>query len=128
MKYFAQDVAGNASAIQTQLVKIDLTPPTNSLSLTNVGGGLYPTTGPLANGAAVYYRGAAAGSFTVGRCRRRRAVRSGRERHERPNRQHGRLVARHVSGHDAGRRPVRLRAVQLERRRRSTPLRDGHRT
>ncbi len=65
VKYFAQDVAGNASAIQTQLVKIDLTPPTNSLSLTNVGGGLYPTTGPLANGATVYYRGAAAGSFTV---------------------------------------------------------------
>jgi hypothetical protein len=51
--------------VQTQLVRLDVTPPTNSLSLTNVTGGLYPTTGPLAGGATVYYRGAAAGSFTV---------------------------------------------------------------
>jgi Fn3 associated len=65
VKYFAQDVAGNASAVQTQPVKIDLTAPTNGLSVTNVSGGLYPTTGPLANGATVYYRGTAAGSFTV---------------------------------------------------------------
>ncbi len=65
VKYFARDVAGNASAVQTQLVRLDVTPPTNSLSLTNVTGGLYPTTGPLAGGATVYYRGAAAGSFTV---------------------------------------------------------------
>src|SRR5207249_4455437 len=34
-------------------------------SLTNVGGGLYPTTGPLSDGTTVYYRGVAAGSFTV---------------------------------------------------------------
>jgi hypothetical protein len=65
VKYFARDVAGNASAVQTQLVRLDVTPPTNSLSLTNVTGGLYPTAGPLAGGATVYYRGAAAGSFTV---------------------------------------------------------------
>jgi hypothetical protein len=65
VKYFARDVAGNASALQTQLVRLDVTPPTNSLSLTNVSGGLYPTAGPLAGGATVYYRGAAAGSLTV---------------------------------------------------------------
>jgi hypothetical protein len=65
VKYYATDVAGNASAVQTQLVKIDTTAPTNSVSLTNVSGGLYPTAGPLADGASVYYRGAGAGSFTI---------------------------------------------------------------
>src|SRR5205085_3279545 len=33
--------------------------------LTNVSGGLYPTAGPLSSGSTVYYRGAAAGSFTI---------------------------------------------------------------
>ena len=65
VEYFATDVAGNASAVQTQLVKIDTAPPTNSLSLSNVSGGLYPTTGPLAGGTTVYYRGTAGGSFTI---------------------------------------------------------------
>jgi hypothetical protein len=65
VKYFARDVAGNASAVQTQLARVDVTPPANSLSLTNVSGGLYPTAGPLSNGATAYYRGAAAGSFTI---------------------------------------------------------------
>ena len=65
VKFYATDIAGNASGVQTQLVKIDTTPPTNSLSLTNVSGGVYPTAGPLADGTTVYYRGAAAGSFTI---------------------------------------------------------------
>ena len=39
VKYFADDVAGNSSAVQTQLVKIDTTPPTNAVSLTGVSGG-----------------------------------------------------------------------------------------
>ena len=65
VKYFAGDVAGNSSAVQTQLVKIDTTPPTNAVSLTSVSGGLYPTAGPLASGSTIYYRGAAAGSFTI---------------------------------------------------------------
>ena len=65
VKYFADDVAGNSSAVQTQLVKIDTTPPTNAVSLTGVSGGLYPTAGPLASGSTIYYRGAAAGSFTI---------------------------------------------------------------
>jgi hypothetical protein len=65
VKYFAGDVAGNSSAVQTQLVKIDTTPPTNAVSLTGVSGGLYPTAGPLASGSTIYYRGAAAGSFTI---------------------------------------------------------------
>jgi hypothetical protein len=58
-------VAGNSSAVQTQLVKIDTTPPTNTVSLTGISGGLYPTAGPLASGSTIYYRGAAAGSFTI---------------------------------------------------------------
>ncbi len=65
VKYFADDVAGNSSAVQTQLVKIDTTPPTNAVSLTGVSGGLYPTAGPLASGSTIYYRGAAAGSFSI---------------------------------------------------------------
>jgi hypothetical protein len=65
VKYYATDIAGNASAVQTQAVKIDTAPPTNSISLTNLTGGVYPTSGPLADGSSVYYRGAAAGSFTI---------------------------------------------------------------
>jgi hypothetical protein len=59
VRYRASDVAGNASAVQTQLVKIDLTTPVNALSLSSVSGGAYLT------GATVYYRGADAGSFTL---------------------------------------------------------------
>jgi hypothetical protein len=66
VKYYASDIAGNASAVQTQAVKIDTAPPTNSISLTNLSGGVFPTSGPLADGSSVYYRGAAAGSFTIG--------------------------------------------------------------
>jgi hypothetical protein len=65
VKFYATDIAGNASGVQTQAVKIDTTPPANSLSLTNVSGGLYPMAGPLSDGTTVYYRGAAAGSFTI---------------------------------------------------------------
>ncbi len=65
VKYYATDIAGNASTVQTQPVKIDTAPPTNSISLTNLAGGVYPTSGPLASGSSVYYRGAAAGSFTI---------------------------------------------------------------
>ena len=46
-------------------VTIDTAPPTNSISLTNLVGGVYPSSGPLASGSSVYYRGAAAGSFTI---------------------------------------------------------------
>ena len=42
MKYYASDIAGNASAVQTQLVKIDTAPPTNSISLTSLSGGSSP--------------------------------------------------------------------------------------
>jgi hypothetical protein len=59
VKYYANDVAGNASAVQTQLVKIDTTAPVNVLSLSGVSGGAYMA------GPTVYYRGAAAGSFTL---------------------------------------------------------------
>ena len=66
VKYYASDIAGNASAVQTQLVKIDTAPPTNSISLTSLSGGVFPTSGPLADGSSIYYRGAAVGSFTIG--------------------------------------------------------------
>ncbi len=65
VKYVASDVAGNVSPVQTQLVKIDTSPPLNSVSLTSVTGGVYPTTGPLTDGSTVYYRGAASGSFRI---------------------------------------------------------------
>jgi hypothetical protein len=65
VKYYATDVAGNATAVQAQPVKIDTGAPANSLSLTSVSGGVYPTGGPLADGTTVYYRGTAAGSFRI---------------------------------------------------------------
>jgi Chitobiase/beta-hexosaminidase C-terminal domain len=65
VRYLARDVAGNASAVQTQLVKIDTAPPTNSVSLIGVTSDVYPTAGPLADGATIYYRGAAAGTFSI---------------------------------------------------------------
>ena len=65
VKYFASDIAGNSSAVQTQAVKIDTAPPTISISLNSLSGGVFPTAGPLAGGTSVYYRGAAAGSFTI---------------------------------------------------------------
>ena len=59
VRYFAADLAANASAVQSQLVKIDLTAPVNLLSLSGVSGGAH-----LA-GATVFYRGTDAGSFTL---------------------------------------------------------------
>jgi hypothetical protein len=59
VKYFATDHAGNASAVQTQDVEIDTTAPENALSL-NVSSG-----GALLDGTTLWYRGAAAGSFTL---------------------------------------------------------------
>jgi len=59
VRYYATDVAGNASAVQSQLVKIDTTAPVNVLSLSGVSGGAYMA------GTTVYYRGAGAGSFTL---------------------------------------------------------------
>ncbi|HEY5660686.1 MAG TPA: chitobiase/beta-hexosaminidase C-terminal domain-containing protein, partial [Gaiellaceae bacterium] len=64
VKYCASDVAGNVSSVQTQLVRIDISPPVNGVSLTNVSGGVYPT-GSLTDGTTVYYRGVAAGSFRI---------------------------------------------------------------
>jgi Fn3 domain-containing protein len=65
VKYDASDVAGNVSPVQTQLVKIDTSPPVDGISLTSVTGGVYPTAGPLTNGTTVYYRGTASGSFRI---------------------------------------------------------------
>jgi hypothetical protein len=59
VKFFATDNAGNASTVQTQLVKIDTTPPVNGLALSSVSGGA------LLSGSTVYYRGSVAGSFTL---------------------------------------------------------------
>jgi hypothetical protein len=59
IKYFATDVAGNSSSVQTQLVKIDALAPTNGLTLSNITGGAFLGAG------TIYYRGSAAGSFTL---------------------------------------------------------------
>jgi hypothetical protein len=59
VRSYATDLAGNASVVHTQLVKIDATAPANALSLSDVSGGAYLT------GTTVYYRGSGAGSFTL---------------------------------------------------------------
>lgn len=59
VKYFATDVAGNASAVETQPVKIDTGAPANAITLSDISGGAFKS------GTTVYYRGAASGSFTL---------------------------------------------------------------
>jgi hypothetical protein len=57
--YHATDLAGNSSAVATQPVEIDTVAPTNDLTLD-------ATSGDAAlRGGTVWYRGAAAGSFTI---------------------------------------------------------------
>jgi hypothetical protein len=59
VKYFASDAAGNSSTVQTQEVKIDTIAPVNHLSLNLTGGSA------LLSGTTLWYRGVAAGSFTI---------------------------------------------------------------
>jgi hypothetical protein len=59
VKYFATDVAGNASAVETEPVKIDTAAPTNDITLSSVSGGAFKS------GTTIYYRSSAAGSFTL---------------------------------------------------------------
>jgi hypothetical protein len=59
VKYYVTDLAGNASAVQSRVVRIDAAAPVNVLSLSSVSGGAYVA------GTTVYYRGTGAGSFTL---------------------------------------------------------------
>ncbi len=59
VKFFATDLAANASSVQTQLVKIDTVAPANAITLSGITGGAYKS------GSTVFYRGAAVGSFTL---------------------------------------------------------------
>ena len=59
IKYYASDKAGNASAVGTQLVRLDAVAPADAVALSSVSGGAY------LNGGTVYFRGAAAGSFAL---------------------------------------------------------------
>ncbi len=59
IKYFATDIAGNSSGVQTQIVEIDMVAPTNALAVSNQTGG-----SSLAGGT-VYYRGSAVGSLAL---------------------------------------------------------------
>jgi len=60
-EYVVSDNAGNQATITSEsIVKVDTTPPTNSLSLTSqTGGGSYLT------GTTLYYRGTVSGSFAI---------------------------------------------------------------
>jgi hypothetical protein len=59
VKFYATDVAGNASLVQITLVKIDTVAPTNSISLNVVSGNA------LLDSGTIWYRGANPGSFTL---------------------------------------------------------------
>ncbi|GAA2491586.1 LamG-like jellyroll fold domain-containing protein [Winogradskya humida] len=58
VRYFATDIAGNASAVGSRAIQIDLTAPANALTVTSA-------TGALLSGTTLYYRGVAVGSFTI---------------------------------------------------------------
>jgi hypothetical protein len=57
--YWSIDNAGNTESTNTTHIKLDNVGPTNSLALTDKTGGSF------VNGNTVYYRGAAAGSFSI---------------------------------------------------------------
>ena len=57
--YWSVDNAGNTESTNTTHVKLDNVAPTNSLALTNKTGGSF------LNGNTVYYRGVAAGAFSI---------------------------------------------------------------
>jgi len=59
VKFYGSDAAGNSPSVATQLVKIDTTPPTNSISLNLVSGNA------VLSGSTLWYRGVNAGSFTL---------------------------------------------------------------
>ncbi len=58
VRYFATDTAGNASAVGSRVIKFDTVAPGNAVSLSSA-------TGAALTGSTVYYRGVAAGSFTL---------------------------------------------------------------
>ena len=64
VKYYAADVAGNASEVQTLPVKIDEVAPTFGAEAIDVTGGLFiANNAPPGQPEIVYYRGAADGAF-----------------------------------------------------------------
>ncbi|AGZ43034.1 LamG-like jellyroll fold domain-containing protein [Actinoplanes friuliensis] len=58
VRYFATDLAGNASTVATQIVKFDAVAPANSITLTGA-------TGAKLTGTTIFYRGSTPGSFTL---------------------------------------------------------------
>ncbi len=64
-KFVIVDNAGNESAVQTQEVKIDTTPPNFTVSIADVEGGAYQASGNTETGepGIGYYRGVDAGSI-----------------------------------------------------------------
>ncbi|AGL17250.1 LamG-like jellyroll fold domain-containing protein [Actinoplanes sp. N902-109] len=58
VRYYATDAAGNASAVASRSVPVDATPPGSTINLSSA-------VNAVKTGSTVYYRGAAAGSFTL---------------------------------------------------------------
>jgi hypothetical protein len=65
LKFYLADNAGNESAVETQQVKIDTTPPYFSVDFVDIHGGAYvaPANEETGQPGDAFYRGAAAGSF-----------------------------------------------------------------
>jgi hypothetical protein len=59
IRFVGLDAAGNQSSVESQVVKIDTVAPSNALSLSDVTGDA------LLESTTVWYRGVAAGSFTL---------------------------------------------------------------
>ena len=65
IRFYGVDLAGNASAVQTLVLKIDTVLPAFTLGAADVTGGVYVAAGSSSAPDVIYYRGSEAGSFRL---------------------------------------------------------------